>query len=162
MKMTLSDLDQLALTISNLRDQPSKQSLWQLLSLPAFADLQEKISLFVCGMKSPLSQLWLSYVQMVSILLQFIRASRTGNWYLHMTSVRRMLPWMVAYDRPNYSRYGCLYWCQMLALEQNHPDVYQHLLQGEFCVQRSSSSAFSQVPVDQAIEQTMNRHSKGK
>ena len=55
--MTLSDLDQLALTISNLRDQPSKQSLSQLLSLPAFADLQEKFSLFVCGMKSALAKL---------------------------------------------------------------------------------------------------------
>ena len=69
---------------------------------------------------------------------------------------------MVVYDRPNYTRYGALYWCEMLALEQEHPDVYQQLLDGEFCVQRSSTSTFSQIPVDQAIEQTVNKHTKTK
>ena len=162
MKLATSAQNQLADALNTLRAQPTKQSLWELLSLPAYADLQRIFASFVDGLKSPLSQLWLSYVQMVHLLLQFLRASRTGNWYLHMLCVRRMLSWMVAYDRPNYTRYGSLYWCQMLQLEGSHPEVYEQFLEGEFCVQRCSTSAFSQVPVDQAIEQTVNRHTKTK
>ena len=33
---------------------------------------------------------------------------------------------------------------------------------GEFCVQRSTSSAFAQVAVDHCIEQTINHHTKVK
>ena len=79
-----------------------------------------------------------------------------------MVSVRHILSWMVADDWPNYTRFGSLHWCEMLALEQNHPDVYQPLLNGEFCLQRCSTSTFSQVPVDQAVGQTVNKHTKRK
>ena len=36
------------------------------------------------------------------------------------------------------------------------------LVDGQFAVQRSANSALAQVPVDQTIEQTMNRDSKTK
>ena len=71
-----------------------------------------------------------------------------------------MLPWMVAYDSVNYMRSLTLYWCEMMALEHTKPTMFNLLSDGEFGVQRSSKTTFSQVPVDQAIEQTMNCHSK--
>ena len=71
-----------------------------------------------------------------------------------------MLPWMVAYDRVNYTRSLTLYWCEMMALEHTKLTMFNLLSDGEFCVQRSSKTTFSQVPVDQAIEQAMNCHSK--
>ena len=48
----------------------------------------------------------------------------------------------------------------MMALENTKPTMFNRLSDGESCVQRSSKTTFSQVPVDQAIEQTMNCHSK--
>lgn len=53
---------------------------------------------------SPMAQFWLTYLDMVGLLLQFIRATRTGNWSLHLACIENMLPWFFAYDRQNYSR----------------------------------------------------------
>lgn len=55
---------------------------------------------------SSLYQFWNSYLQMVSTLLAFIRGTRTGNFDLHISALRDMLPYFFAYDRVNYSRYG--------------------------------------------------------
>ena len=48
----------------------------------------------------------------------------------------------------------------MVNLRATHPTAYQELRRGQFAVQRSSGNAFAQVPVDQAIEQSLNSDSK--
>ena len=98
---------------------------------------------------------------MVGILLDFIRSTRTADWTLHLLTIRKMIPWLFAYDRVNYSRYLTLYWCEMTALPETHRDAHDEFLKDEFCVQ-CSASAFRQIPVDQPIEQTVNRDSKTK
>ena len=45
-------------------------------------------------------------------------------------------------------------------LEKSHPAAYRELKQGQFAVQRVQGRAFAQVPVDQAIEQSLNRDTK--
>jgi len=45
----------------------------------------------------------------------------------------------------------------MMSLEEKHPAAHEVLQASEFVVQRSTSSSFSQVAVDQTIEQTINR-----
>ena len=60
-----------------------------------------------------------------------------------------------------YSRYLSVYWCDMMSLEDTHPSTHEAFKAGDFVVQRSSS-AFSQVAVDQTIEQTINRDTKSK
>ena len=52
-----------------------------------------------------LSQFWVSYLDMVEILLGLLRASREGDWKLHLSCVRNMVPWCFAYDNINYARY---------------------------------------------------------
>ena len=54
-----------------------------------------------------------SYIGMVDLLLRFVRASRTGNWKLHLVCVRDMLPWCFAYDRVNYARFMSFYFLEM-------------------------------------------------
>lgn len=49
----------------------------------------------------------------------------------------------------------------MLSLEDAHPSVDEAFKEGDFVVQRSIN-AFSQVAVDQTIEQTVNRDTKSK
>jgi len=44
----------------------------------------------------------MSYLDMVEILLEMIRASREGNWPLHLHAIR-MIPWCAAYDKVNYA-----------------------------------------------------------
>lgn len=53
----------------------------------------------------PTYNYWRSYLDMVYVLLAFMRATRTGDWKLHLASLRLMLPWMFAYDRTNYARW---------------------------------------------------------
>ena len=40
--------------------------------------------------------LWLQYMNMMDILRRFIKAKRTGNWDLHLDTVREMLPYFLA------------------------------------------------------------------
>ena len=87
---------------------------------------------------------------MVELLLMFTRSVRNADWKLHLHCIRKMLPWIFALDRVNYSRYLSLFWCEMVALKETNADVYCQLESDDFCVQRSSSN-FSQVAVDQAI-----------
>ena len=58
-----------------------------------------------CCRESPSYAFWSSYLEMVNLLLQLIRATREGDWKHHLDCVRAMLPWYFAYDRINYSRY---------------------------------------------------------
>ena len=60
---------------------------------------------------------WLSYVDMLDILLGLIRAAREGNWNLHIQSVRAIIPWLFAYDRVNYARYLPYYYVSMTRLD---------------------------------------------
>ncbi len=55
--------------------------------------------------KSRLFAFWSEYMSMVSFLLQFIKAERTGNWNLHLSSTAKMLPYFYAMGRVNYARW---------------------------------------------------------
>lgn len=49
-----------------------------------------------------------------------------------------------------------------MSLQDTHPEAHQLLADGNFGVQRSTSHGFSQLPVDQTIEHTLNRSTKTK
>ena len=42
---------------------------------------------------SRLGQFWMTYIDMVQLVPCFIRATRTGNWPLHLAYLHRMLLW---------------------------------------------------------------------
>ena len=65
----------------------------------------------------------------------------------------------VAYDRTNYCRYLTVYWYDMVSLAETHPDAHALLEAGEFAVRRFHN-VFAQVPVDMAIQQSINRDTK--
>ena len=89
------------------------------------------------------------------ILLGLIRASREGNWELHMASIRAMIPWCFAYDKQNYAQYLSVYYADMCQLPTEHPNVHSAFHEGEFSVQLGSSNPFGKIPVDQATEETV-------
>ena len=112
------------------------------------------------GKKDATFNFWSSYLDMVENVLLFIRATREGDWQLHLASVRALLPWMFAYDRTNYARYLPVYWMEMSQLPTTHPYIYEELMKGHFGVQRQDSHGFAQVACDMSIEQTVNRDTK--
>ena len=55
---------------------------------------------------------------MVSAIPLFIRADRAGDWNLHFSSFKGMLPLIMLYDHINYARRGAVYLLDMLQLEE--------------------------------------------
>jgi len=45
----------------------------------------------------------------------------------------------------------------MSHLDQEHPDVYEHVMSGGFSVQIGAENPFGRIPADQACEETVNK-----
>ena len=101
--------------------------------------------------QNPNNAFWLQYLEMVEILLSFVRANRDGDWLLHLDSFAEMLPWLTIYDHVNYARWGPVYLADMRGLAQTATEVHEEFLAGNFVVKRHAGR-FNQVPVDQATE----------
>jgi len=128
------------------------------------ADLTELMSLFEVfksenRARSKLFAFWDEYVSMVTSLLQFLKAERTGNWKLHLSSVAAMLPHFFAMNRQNYARYLPVYLADMQQLELTHPDVYNEFAAGNHTISHSGQP-FLKVSTDMALEQSINADSK--
>lgn len=91
---------------------------------------------------------WWQYMDMVSILLDFVRAQRDGIWDLHLYAFRRMLPFFFRYDHTNYARWGTVYLSEMNCLP---PEVLQEFRAGNFVI-KMSHRKFSQVSPDHSQE----------
>lgn len=74
-------------------------------SFVVLTDLYDQYMDYLRHKNGNLSQFWVSYLDMVEILLGLLRASREGDWKLHLSCVRNMVPWCFAYDNINYARY---------------------------------------------------------
>lgn len=82
---------------------------------------------------------WSSYIDMMQLLLLFVRATQESNWQLHRSTVRLMMPWFFAYDRVNYARYLPAYWLEMVNLPITHPSCQSEMnVKGQWTVQRQS------------------------
>jgi len=104
----------------------------------------------------PTANLWLSYIDMIDLLLNHIRSVHDGTWRLYLATLRQILPWFFSYDHVNYARYAPVYYYDMLSLEQTHPEVHEAFNTGYFSIQLHSTNSFSRLPVDEVIEKTIN------
>ena len=66
---------------------------------------------------------------------------------------------MFANDSLNYAKYLPIYMSEMNGLPEQHPEAYASIASGSFGLQRDEKP-FTQVPRDQAIEQTPNKATK--
>ncbi|KAG1682023.1 Sprouty-related, EVH1 domain-containing protein 1 [Nymphon striatum] len=116
------------------------------------ADLKTFLKSFDQELKSSATFVfWRQYMDIVQILLQFIRAEREGLWQLHLSSFARMLPWMAMYDHINYLRWGTVYLSDMYQLATTAPVVFDEFEKGNFVV-KESDGKFNQVSADLALE----------
>ena len=103
---------------------------------------------FLHHKNSKLSEFWLSYLDMVEILLGLLRTSREGNWELHVSTIRKTIPWSFVYDKVIYARYLSSNLFEMSHLEEKHPDLLAYFRAGGFTVQIKGRNPFSKIPVD--------------
>ena len=91
---------------------------------------------------------WWSYPEMVSILLNFTRAQREGNWTLYLNSFCCMLPYFFRYDHLNYAKWGSVFIAETRQLPM---EVLHEFKKGNFVV-KWSEGTFNQVSADHSLE----------
>ena len=149
-------------SLEDIQKEFSPGKFNRLISLPEFQVILNLYKEYCKDDNGPLKVFWNSYLEMVEVLMNFLRATREGNWSLHLECIKEMLPWFFAYDHTNYTQYLPVYLAHMITLPETHPEAHALLENGDFGVQRTTSHGFSQMPVDQTIEQTLNRSTKTK
>ena len=94
-------------------------------------------------------------------LLRFIRAERTGDWALHLDSVREMLPTFHAAGHLPYAKSAQLYLQEMERLEELLPadDFEKYITQGYFTIRRTNKF-WSGIWTDMTIEQVLMKMMK--
>ncbi|XP_061913285.1 uncharacterized protein LOC133656293 isoform X2 [Entelurus aequoreus] len=163
--LTPAGRDECMAVISEIKDTFPDRTVDVLCANQKFDQMCSKYALFVekRTAENPTFAFWSSYIDMVQILLLFVRATRESDWQLHLSTVRLMMAWFFAYDRVNYARYLPTYWMEMVNLPITHPSCHKDLsVKGQWTVQRQSAHGFASIACDQAIEQTCNRDSKTK
>ena len=111
-----------------------------------FTDFQQELS------ESRTAKLWIQYLDMVGIILEFIKAERTANFNLHLKSLFDMLPYLAASGHHLYTKSAYIYLQTMYKLEDTHPSVFSKFQQGYHVVRRSERF-WGGLSTDLVIEQ---------
>lgn len=141
----------------------NKQALLDLKDKNSFQDLYNKYSVLKDELHSSemaLPRFWISYIQMVDLLLATIYSVRSGNWNLLLECIHLIIPFAFAYDNINYARYLTAMLGEMLSLESHFPEIYKEFQAGNFAAQLSDHKAFSRCETDKVIEMTLNKDTK--
>ena len=93
-----------------------------------------------------------NYMKQFESILRHIRASRQGEWRLHLAAQEELCKYFFAHDHLNYARLSPLYCAEMRKLETSDPDTWKALEDGDFCVTKSSIP-FCSIGPDHGIEQ---------
>ncbi|CAC5413385.1 unnamed protein product [Mytilus coruscus] len=109
--------------------------------------------------KYPTAKLWIQYMDMINIMKLFIKAERTGDWFLHLHAIQEMLPFFSATGHNLYLKSAYCYLQQMQTLETEYPDMYSKFCVGYHVVRRSNRY-WTGISTDLAIEQTLMRSVK--
>ncbi|VDI40711.1 Hypothetical predicted protein [Mytilus galloprovincialis] len=102
------------------------------------------------------ARLWFLYMDMVDLLRNFIKAERTGNWTLHLQTIKEMLPYFAAAGHNLYLKSAYVYLQQMHGLSRTNPVINEALMSG-FHVMRRSDRFWSGLSSDLVIEQVLMR-----
>ena len=120
-----------------------------------FLDVREKLK---AG--EPLQEFWMSFLEMIELLLNTINAIRAGNWELLLECIWNILPYTFAHGNINYASYLTAMLADMLQLPEDFPEVYKEFMNGNFAAQLTDGSKFSRVKTDKVIEVTLNKDTK--
>ena len=120
-------------------------------------DLKESLSA-----KLQTANYWIQYLHYTQNLKDFIRAERTGNWKLHLQSVRKILNIFAATGHVHYAKSARLYLQQMMELETDYPWVHKNFTENGYHNIRRSNKFWAGLWSDLIIEQVMIRSLKSR
>jgi len=105
------------------------------------------------------AQFWLQYCDSVWTLLMFLRAVKENDLDLFVKCMRKMCGLLFSADHLNYGKYLPVYYTQLCNLQKSHPGAEKLIRDCGFSVARSVVPG-CRIPIDQTIEQTVNRSAK--
>ena len=118
----------------------------------ALRRMSEKFSDFTDkGSEVPMFRVFFDYMNFILLILSFIKATRKGDWELHLASLSAICKYFFALDQLKYARMVPLYLAEMTALEETDPDIWNEFKTGNFVVNKSNVP-YSAVGPDHAIE----------
>ncbi|XP_061724855.1 uncharacterized protein LOC133530806 [Cydia pomonella] len=111
------------------------------------------ITLELLEKRGPTAQLWVQYFRMTTLVAQFIEAERAANWDLHLSSIKKMLPYFHAAGYFEYAKSCSLYIQDMKGLEtkMNEEEFEKFTKKGYFAVRWTGNFEWP----DRAVEKTM-------
>ena len=140
-------------------------SLQEALDSKEFTKLAHTVSICLSDAKQlgRTAMLWITKLERVMTLLRFIRAERTGDWALHIKTVREMLPMFHAAGHTAYAKSAQLYLQQMERLESVLPptDFEKYTNNGYFTVRRTNRF-WAGIWTNMTIEQVVMKNLKGR
>lgn len=101
------------------------------------------------------------YMKQVLTLLQFQRATRLGDWFLHLSSLEKLCVYFFAYGRHDYAQNIPEYIARMCRLQTTDPEIWQDFMAHEFTVNTSNQIPFTRIGIDHAQEH-VNKNLKGQ
>ena len=102
--------------------------------------------------KSGTTKLWVQYMDYVTVMRQFIRAARAGDWNLQLITMEKMLNLFAGTGHMNYVKSSRLYLQSMLELPHTHPWMHKKLSIDGFHVIRRSERFWAGLWPDLVIE----------
>ncbi|XP_063389678.1 uncharacterized protein LOC134675401 [Cydia fagiglandana] len=111
------------------------------------------ITLELLEKRGPTAQLWVQYFRMTTLVAQFIEAEKTANWDLHLSTIKKMLPYFHAAGYFEYAKSCSLYLQDMKGLEtkMNEEEFEKFTKKGYFAVRWTDNFEWS----DRAVEKNM-------
>ena len=148
----MSDLKNIAIQGPvNVQDIPQK--------IKQVLDEYEKfVDETLAGKRGKTAHFWMQYTTIINPTNVLHRAIKCKDPKLFRCALFKLLPIFFMTNHFNYARWIVLY---SLELENLDPEIDKILRNGGFSVNRSCKP-FSQVPVDMALEQTINADAKNR
>ena len=88
--------------IENLKLNLSQEEYQKVVASPEFKKWNELLMAHISDIRnkgSDLEKFWLTYLDLCELLLNFVFATRSGNWELYLSCIEEVIPWAFAYDR---------------------------------------------------------------
>ena len=113
------------------------------------------------GFLGKTAQLWLSYMDLVRLLLALIYAVKNNDFTLYAYCIHAMNPLFFSFNGQNYARYLSYFSMMLCNIETSHPGATDLLKQGAISVARSFIPG-NRADVDKKMEETFMRHAKSR
>ena len=142
--------------IEELSETPNADNLNNTVSNQMYCDFKESVR---NGSLAKTAMFWMNYMNIVWLVLTYIRATKQNDFELHLSSLYELCPLFFTYNHHNYTRYIPANMITMLNLPVTHPGAEDLLRRNGFGVSRSNNLS-SRNPVDITTKETINCHAK--